>query len=259
MKNVLVLVHDDPGQEQRLQAALDATRALKGHLTCLNVAIMPSTEFDRGLDVERVREAANREKVEQRLSNEDVPWDWAEDEDYVDTALLSASKLADLIVLNSDIDELPVRDLRSVAGKIAVKSGKPVLAVPSQSRGFDAAGPALVAWDGSEGATTALSAAVPLLQIAESVTLYEVDDGSIGSPAEEAAAHLSRHGVHAEIVRDRARSGTVDDLLLAKANSGQFSYIVMGAYSRPRIVETLFGGVTRRLLKDSPVPLILAH
>ena len=41
MKNILLLVHDDPGQEARVQAALDLTRALDGHLTCLDVAAMP--------------------------------------------------------------------------------------------------------------------------------------------------------------------------------------------------------------------------
>jgi nucleotide-binding universal stress UspA family protein len=33
----------------------------------------------------------------------------------------------------------------------------------------------------------------------------------------------------------------------------------MGAYSHARIRESLFGGVTRRMLAESPVPLILGH
>ena len=37
MKNVLLLVHDDVGQEARLQVALDLTRALDGHLSCVDV------------------------------------------------------------------------------------------------------------------------------------------------------------------------------------------------------------------------------
>src|SRR3989344_3652734 len=36
MKNILLLVHDDHGQEARLQAALDITRAVEGHLTCID-------------------------------------------------------------------------------------------------------------------------------------------------------------------------------------------------------------------------------
>ena len=41
MKNILLLVHDDHGQEARLQAALDITRAVEGHLTCIDVTPYP--------------------------------------------------------------------------------------------------------------------------------------------------------------------------------------------------------------------------
>ena len=41
MKNVLLLVHDDDGQELRLQASLDLVRALDGHLTCVDVPPPP--------------------------------------------------------------------------------------------------------------------------------------------------------------------------------------------------------------------------
>jgi hypothetical protein len=48
MKNILLLVHDDVGQEARLQVALDVTRALTGHLESLDVAqTSVSTMFTR--------------------------------------------------------------------------------------------------------------------------------------------------------------------------------------------------------------------
>jgi len=33
----------------------------------------------------------------------------------------------------------------------------------------------------------------------------------------------------------------------------------MGGFGRSRLVESLFGGVTERLLKDAAVPLFLKH
>jgi nucleotide-binding universal stress UspA family protein len=33
----------------------------------------------------------------------------------------------------------------------------------------------------------------------------------------------------------------------------------MGAYGHSRMREAVFGGVTRDLLRDSPLPLLLAH
>ena len=41
MKTVMVLIHDDAGQEARLQCALDVVRAVEGHLVCLDVVQLP--------------------------------------------------------------------------------------------------------------------------------------------------------------------------------------------------------------------------
>jgi nucleotide-binding universal stress UspA family protein len=36
-------------------------------------------------------------------------------------------------------------------------------------------------------------------------------------------------------------------------------WLVQGAYGHSRLRQTIFGGVTRGLLTDAPVPLLLAH
>lgn len=87
MKNVLLLVHDDEGQEARLQAALDLTRALDGHLSCIDVALFPAMVGDiyspgiaeaMLLTDEREREGKNKTALEARLAHEDVSWDWTD-------------------------------------------------------------------------------------------------------------------------------------------------------------------------------------
>lgn len=265
MKNILVLIHDDPGQEARLQAALDVTRAVEGHLTCLEVAIVaPLVGDDLGvsggsllLDMECENEASHRARLKPRLAAEDVPWDWVETVDYLEPALEHAATLADLIVVNRELDSLPRPDMRSIAASLVVESRKPVLAVPEGTQGFDAADVALVAWDGSREAAAALAAAVPLLKLAAKVVLLEVDDGSVSMPAEEAAAYLSRRDIHAEVERDTG--GPVATLLLSRADSGAYAYLVMGAFGHSRMTEAIFGGVTRRMLKESPIPILMAH
>src|SRR5690606_25280467 len=84
MKNVLVLMHDDAGQEARFQAALDLVRALDGHLTCLDIAVAPAFVGDYAdvggtallMGEERSRERANRAKLEARLKVEGVSYEW---------------------------------------------------------------------------------------------------------------------------------------------------------------------------------------
>lgn len=259
MKNIYVLMHDDAGQESRLLAALDVTRALDGHLTCIDVAIMPATAFDRALEHERVTEAANRQRIEQRLTGEDIPWTWIEVADYLEEGVIKACDLADLIVVNSENGSIGVDAVRRVAGSLVGESRKPILAVPESRHGFDAAGNVLIAWDGSPPADAAVTTSVPLLRLARSVTVLQIDDDSTYPAPEELAAHLSRHDIHVDVLREKSKPSQVDDLLMEKATSGHFSYVVMGAYSRPRLLETLFGGATQRMLEDSPIPLLLAH
>lgn len=263
MKNVLVLIHDDKGQEARLQAALDATRALNGHLTCLDVSpIVPFVGDMTGvsggamlMELERETETANAARIRERLAAEDVPWTLSQVTGYFEVAVEEAATLADLIVVNRACDDLPLPDLRGLAASLVLRSGRPILAVPEETRGFDAAGAALVAWNGSREAATALGAAVPLLMLARSVTIVEIDQGECPVPAEDAAAYLSRHGIHAEIIR--WPDGRVAEGLLALAQVTD--YLVMGAFGHSRLREALFGGVTRRLLQESPIPLLLAH
>jgi nucleotide-binding universal stress UspA family protein len=267
MKNILLLIHDDAGQEARLQCALDVVRAVNGHLHCLDVSLMPplpDCSFDGAAEAilvtdERAREAANKTTIERRLGHEDVAWSWADATGAFVPCIGDAAQLADLIILNRKLDSFPYPDMRAAAGQILLRSGKPVLAVPDDARRFAISGRALVAWDGSPCCIAAMRTAVPLLSLATEVILLEIDDGSIRAPAEEAAEYLSRHDIHARIVRDFALSQPASKILLIGIELQHADYVVMGAYGHPRLSEAIFGGVTRRMLAASPVPVLLAH
>jgi nucleotide-binding universal stress UspA family protein len=71
--------------------------------------------------------------------------------------------------------------------------------------------------------------------------------------------YLSRHGIHAEMIDDNAGTLTIADRLVATATSLGASYLVMGAYGHSRAREFLFGGVTRSLLKECPLALVIAR
>lgn len=266
MKNVLVLMHEDAGQEARFQCALDLVRALGGHLSCLDVSIMPTMADDYVLfggaalltaDEENV-ERANRARMEGRLAVEGVPYDWIQITDDLGLAIRHAATLADIIVVNRELDSVEYPDMLGAASETIVTTGKPVLAVPEDVRRFDAFGHALVAWDGSRAAEAALRAAVPLLVHAERVTLLEVDDGSIGVPAFEAAEYLSRHDIKPTICRRIARDKASSEIL-SQIRDVKTAYLVMGGFGHSRMVEAMLGGVTRKMLREAPIPLLLAH
>lgn len=266
MKNILLLVHDDAGQEARVQAALDLTRALSGHLNCLEAIQLPVIVDGFGgtgmavlVEDERQREAANRAKLEPRLADEGISWSWTEAVGYLPDCIVDAARTADLIVLNRQLDDYPAPDMRYVATQVLTHSRALVVAVSDSSRGFNATGKALVGWDGSERAMSALQRAVPLLALASDVKLFqagEIDDYAVS--IEEAATYLSRHGIkaEAEIVPEE---DSVAVAIRMEAERYGAAYLVMGAYSHSRMREALFGGVTRAMLTACSLPLVLGH
>lgn len=260
MKNVLLLAHDDGGQEARLQAALDLTRGLQGHLTCVDVARIPILTGDWYgstdallLADEREQEASNRAVIEARLAREDVSWTWFDyTGDDVSECVRSAAIIADIAVVNRAFGELS-------AGTIAIKSGKPLVVVPDEARSLGVAESALIAWDGSIPVEMTMQACVPLLKLASNVRILTIDDGSDCPPVETAAAYLSRHDIHADIHRLKGRHREVEALIMEECVANRSAYCLMGAYGHGRVREALFGGVTRSLLRDATFPLIIGH
>ncbi|MDT9600816.1 universal stress protein [Sphingosinicella rhizophila] len=266
MKNVLLLVHEDPGQEARLQAALDLTRALEGHLVCLDVADLyapAAAMVNVPVEVSDMEEDRldRRTRLEDRLAREGVSWTMNQALGDLAACITRAAGLSDVIVLNRRLDSDPVPDMRGIVSQVVLKARKPVLAVAESCQGIDFSGPALVSWDGSLPATAALTASVPMLKLARSVNLLEIQGSSSGT-VRDAAIYLSRHGVHADVdllacFKDSAHetSAVIREVCLQNA----YSYCVMGAYGNSLVRETLLGGVTRRMLAFSETPLLLAH
>jgi nucleotide-binding universal stress UspA family protein len=271
VKSVLLHVQDDAGLDARLQAALAIVRASGGHLACMHVTPLSNyvgyetyggayvlTELLKQLDEQ---DAAMRVRIEARLANEDVSWSYERQTADPASALVYAGALADLIVVGRDD---PNRDsaYRHMAmfGGILAATHTPVLICSKDGKQFDPFGMAVVAWNDSFEAANALRAALPLLKQASAVHILTIDeDKDRDFPPLGASEYLSRHGVHAELISESRGTLSINDKLVASAQSLGASYLVMGAYGHHRVREYLFGGVTRSLLQECPLPLVLAR
>lgn len=266
MRNILFVAHDDPGQESRLQCALDVTRAVKGHLNCLGVAVLPadderrSTGDDELAVIEDVldRARANRERIEARLISEAIPYSWTDSTGGMVEAIGAHCLLNDLIVVGSH-GARGERAEADVAAQIVRSTRRPVLAVPRSARSLDLPGSALVAWDGSAPADTALRAAIPLLRLSARPVICCVGGDGLRDSLKNAAAYCSRHGLVVEAVMLPAGFGKVFSTILQFAKSITASWIAMGAYGHSKLREDLFGGVTRGIIENSRFPVFLAH
>lgn len=267
MRSILLHIHSDPGQDSRLEAAADLARLFEGQLTCIQpiaypvyVAADPMAYSGTPALFEAIEANARefRRSVEARLAREAVPWEWMEVPGDAATAIVSESRLADLIVLSQAEHPAPP-EMLAIVGDVALHARAPVLAVPRGGAAFDAGSAALVAWNGSHEAANALRASAPLLAHAEAVHLVTVGDQPESHGAAQAIRYLARHGIAVQAHERPHRDRSIAEILFDAARELEAGYLVLGAYGHSRFRERLTGGVTRWMLDHSTIPLFLAH
>ena len=55
------------------------------------------------------------------------------------------------------------------------------------------------------------------------------------------------------------RRSAIDEVLMHESEAVDADLIVMGGYGRARLHEMLLGGVTRSMVRASPIPLLLSR
>ncbi|MEO1331176.1 MAG: universal stress protein [Pseudomonadota bacterium] len=143
------------------------------------------------------------------------------------------------------------------------ESGRPVLLLPETGLPDGRAREALIAWDGRKEAARALRDALPLLADVEGAEVCTVetlfDDGPDNDGASLAASeYLAAHGVPVD-ANTLNRSFGIASALSERARERGSDLLVMGGYGHSRLSEAIFGGVTETLLRESPIPIFMAH
>lgn len=151
------------------------------------------------------------------------------------------------------------RDLsfrRTMFESVLYESGRPVLLTPPRWNGdvFDSI---VVAWDGSREVTRAVADAWPLLAAAAHVVFLTVEAEE--APAADIVTRLRRGGVQCQHRTLPSHRSAVDEVLLHESKAVGADLVVMGGYGHARLHEMLFGGVTRSMVRASPIPLLLSR
>lgn len=276
LKTFLAHIQNDSWLDRRIEAALSLARASSAHLSCLHVTpIEAYVAFDsfggvfvmddviRTLDEE---DARLRSRIEAKLMSEDVSWDYVRCTGNMVAMIAGRAALADLVVAG----RAPQKDefaapATGLLGDLLLRSRTPVFIPGDDPALVDPSGTAVIAWDGSYEAANAVRSSLGLLALASSVSVVQVAERKDDAfPGTKLLEYLSRQGVHAEFTVTRAPADgsgheAVAAELVAHARNAGAAYMVMGGYSHSRLGELVFGGVTRALLKECPVSLVVTH
>jgi nucleotide-binding universal stress UspA family protein len=166
----------------------------------------------------------------------------------------------DLVVMTRHAAEVGREHAEVRPDVVALRGGRPVITVPDAFSG-DVPAHVLLAWDGKRAATRALGDLLHVLGGAERVTVLTVARTPDPKPeaGDDVIAHLARHGVTAEwLHRDPGRKRITRVLLDVCAEVGA-DMLAMGAYEHSKFTEDLLGGVTRDILTDAQLPVMMSH
>lgn len=168
-------------------------------------------------------------------------------------------RLADLVIMERPQGWLD--DTGASLHYALFEAGRPALLLPPDREQL-AADKIVIAWNGSEPAARAVAFALPLLAAAKSVQVFdraEQSDIRAGRGPAELVAHLHWHGIAATEVTDYHRDSSIGADLLRSCKHVRADMLVMGAYNHGRLREFLFGGVTRHILAEAALPVMMVH
>jgi len=167
-----------------------------------------------------------------------------------------AGRLFDLLVVER-FGESESGDYPLILEAALFDSGRPVLLAP-QTAAASLGRQVAVAWNDTGEAAAALGAALPFLVQAEAVTLMTVRDHCDADPA-EVVQYLARHEVAAKVRTLEPDHRAVGEQILEEATTAGADLLVMGAYGHSRLREFILGGVTRSVVQEAGLPVLMAR
>ena len=274
-QDILVHVDDSEAMAGRLAAALELAERFGAHLTgvyvdpgialpaLMDVPIAPNLIDE--LEAEHQQRCEEAEHTFREITSHSAgssEWRLAKGE-LADT-LSRHARYADLVILGQEGGDDQKMVVGGLPDTVVLTCGRPALVLPYIGVKTPPGKNVIVAWNGSREAARAVNDALPLLKQADKVEVMcinaeEGEEEGADLPGADVCLHLARHGVKAEAQSTVASDIDAGDLLLARAVDHGADLIVMGAYGHARWREVVLGGVTRHLLAQMTVPVLMSH
>jgi nucleotide-binding universal stress UspA family protein len=273
-KTILAVLQDEADTERVLGMAVALAARHGAHLVGLHARAlplppatpmgMPDIGYMEAADEASRKLTAKVQAIfEHRTRAEGVSAEWRSMESISGdsaAAALESARCADLVVAGQGDPDQPAADLAA----LLFHGGRPVLFVPFAGRFEAEFARIIVAWNGTSEAARAAFDALPFLVAARQVEILTVDaptdarQDAITSGAEIAAA-LSRHGCKVTVVNVHSGTLTAGEAIQNRVADENVQLLVAGAYSRSRLRELFFGGVTRTMIRSMTCPTLMSR
>ena len=268
LKTVVAVIRGQEDMERVVAVAAALVRDSNGHLVGVHAEPSPAAyvpaigaegiPYDESIiEANRKRMQALEDSFNAKCNAEGISCEWRGAETFMgDSAIssITSALAADLVIaqqIDPDKEDDPAVDLEA----LVFETGRPVLFVPYTWKAPLELGKVVVAWNGSRESARAVFDALPFLVKAGKTEILcidpqESDEHSALMAASEIAQSLDRHGIKTEVVNQASGGIPASAAIQNRMSDSGTNLLVMGAYSKSRIRERLFGGVTRTMLKS---------
>lgn len=138
-------------------------------------------------------------------------------------------------------------------------SGRPVMMCPNQPAPASIGRRIAIGWNGSMEASRAMRMSMPLIRLADTVTILTTGDYEHRrASAEELQRHLALHEISSGVT-DMADGGPIGERLLETTKALDGDLLIMGAYHEGYARQDLFGGNAQSVIDQADIPVIMAH
>jgi nucleotide-binding universal stress UspA family protein len=275
-KTLLAVTGPDLGDGD-LKLAIALCEEIEAHLAVLVVALAappPIGEYaavvsdawlqerQADMDMLQKRTAVVTALLASSPVSSDVSSEYPE-EAGADDVIGRRARYADVTLLGPELLSRGILKSKAIEGAL-FSSGKPLLLVPEGAAPTLKPKRMMVAWDSRIEASNAVARSLDLLSAADNVHLVLVDplEGETGQGAEpgaDLATYLARFGVKVTVDRVPSQGRTAAATLRQYAIDISADLLVMGAYGHSRLRERIFGGVTRSMIDEPPLPILMAR
>jgi nucleotide-binding universal stress UspA family protein len=278
MKTILVPTLDIPAMKSTLETALLLARRtgayVEGVPLWFGVPEFVVAELASSFSVETFR--ARREEgaagarklfetfmqergIAARSASERPTFGWLAEVPPGESMAGSHGRAFDVIVMSRPEADTPVPYNRAIESGL-FESGRPVLLSPPTAP-KQIASNIMIHWNGSTEQARANAFAMPLLHLAERVTVLTVVGGQDvpGPSADQVRKQLGYNGIATELVSAGLEGRSTGEAILAAARANGCDLLIKGAFTRNRLRQTIFGGATRHVMQHADLPVFMAH
>lgn len=269
-KTILIPIGNDEEVETRIKSAITIGKKFNSHIRALHVIptlksleqLTPYAYYSYDLYT-NIWEAQKQKASEQKqvflnlLEGKYDDFEWCgKDGDFM-RILKLMSRSCNLTIISQGEDTYS--DLMGSMARFMMESSIPVLAVPNKGIDDNTGSNILIAWDNSAESSRAVQNALPILQKANEVTVLSIsEERKHKSPTEDICKMLNRIGINAKGV-DEEESNNRAERILELSRQWDANLIVAGAWGHKRLLEVIFGGVTKTLYTNQEIPVLFSH